>query len=154
MNMVRFKIKLMRAFLCLLLGSSSALWADDGSRLLAKYDLNGDDLITQDEVMSKKLNVFRHLDRNNDGQVDFSEYESMDAARREYLLKARFAKIDQNADDEVSEDEYSQFLGKFSSIDANSDGVLSLNEVRVADGGANNTGSYCLWWFCFRTDFN
>lgn len=154
MNMVRFKINLMRALLCLLLGSNSALWADDGSRLLAKYDLNGDDLITQDEVMSKKLNVFRHLDRNNDGQVDFSEYESMDAARREYLLKARFAKIDQNADDEVSEDEYSQFLGKFSSIDANSDGVLSLSEVRVADGGADNNGSYCLWWFCFRTDFN
>ena len=129
---------------------SLAVSAEDGGRLLAKYDLNGDHQITQDEVMSKKLNVFRYLDANKDGAVEFSEYESMDAARRANLLKVRFAKIDGNADNRVTEAEYSQFLGKFSSIDSNNDGALSSEEMSSAKV-TDSADSLCLLWFCFRT---
>ena len=46
---------------------SVAVYADDSSRLLSKYDLNGDHSISQDEIMSKKLDVFRYLDSDKDG---------------------------------------------------------------------------------------
>lgn len=125
----------------------------EGSRLLSKYDLNGDERITQSEIMSKKLDVFRYLDSDKDGSVSFSEYESMDAARRENLLKARFAKIDGNRDSIVTEEEYSQFLGLFSSLDSNGDGTLSSDEMRVAEV-SEQSNNHCLLWFCFRTSLD
>lgn len=129
---------------------SASCVADDGSRLLSKYDLNGDLSISQDEIKSKKLNVFRYLDNDKDGSVSFSEYESSDAARRVNLLKSRFAKIDSDSDGIVTEAEYSHFLGQFESLDVNGDGSLSSEEVNVAEADSN-ANNHCLFWFCFRT---
>lgn len=128
-------------------------YADNGNRLLSKYDLNGDLSITQDEIKSKKLNVFRYLDNDKDGSVSFSEYESSDAARRVNLLKSRFAKIDADGDGIVTEAEYSHFLGQFESLDSNGDGSLSSEEVSVAQA-SDESNSHCLFWFCFRTSLD
>lgn len=130
---------------------SATSYADDGSRLLSKYDLNGDLSISQDEIKSKKLNVFRYLDNDKDGSVSFSEYESSDAARRVNLLKSRFAKIDADNDGIVTEAEYSHFLGQFASLDINGDGSLSTEEMNVVSSDSN---SHCLFWFCFRTSLD
>ena len=119
-----------------------------GNWLLSKYDLNGDSRITEDEVVSKRLNIFRYLDADKDAAVSFSEYALADKARRNNLLKARFAKIDGDGDGLVSETEYSNFLGLFSSIDLNADGVLSSVELQKSGANADD---YCLLWFCFRT---
>ena len=130
--------------------SSPQQYQAQGSWLLSKYDLNGDSRITEDEVVLKRLNIFRYLDANKDTSVSFSEYVLADKARRNNLLKARFSKIDGDGDGLVSESEYSSFLGLFSSIDLNADGVLNHAELNQSDStGAPN--DYCMLWFCFRT---
>lgn len=122
--------------------------ADSQSWLLAKYDLNGDTRISQEEISAKKLDIFRLMDLNVSGGVSFDEYEQIDAARRTLLLKARFNKLDQDKDGEVTEAEYSTFLGQFSSIDANGDGMLDSREITPSTDEGFET--HCFYWVCLR----
>lgn len=146
MNLVK-----LTAALCL--ASVGALAQADGntggnSWLLAKYDLNGDTVISQEEITAKKLDIFRLMDLNTSGGVSFDEYEQIDAARRNMLLKARFNKLDQDKNGEVTEAEYSSFLGQFSSIDANGDGMLDSQEIMAKE----EHETHCFYWFCLRLD--
>ncbi|AFU98797.1 EF-hand domain-containing protein [Simiduia agarivorans] len=139
------------AALCL--ASVGALAQADSSAsgnnwLLAKYDLNGDTVISQEEITAKKLDIFRLMDLNTSGGVSFDEYEQVDAARRNMLLKARFNKLDQDKNGEVTEAEYSSFLGQFSSIDANGDGILDSQEIMPEE----EHETHCFYWFCLRLD--
>lgn len=124
----------------------------EGKWLLAKYDLNGDAKITEQEVIEKKINNFRLMDSDQDGRLSFSEYQEMDKTRRQLLLKTRFSKLDHDRDGVISDTEYSNFLGKFSSIDANGDGSLSSDEVQGRH--PDNYVTRCLAWFCLRTPNN
>lgn len=121
-----------------------------GNWLLAKYDVNGDDRITQREIASKKLKLFRHMDADADGGVDFREYERIDTAKRHALLKSRFIKLDSDHDGRVTEAEYSSYMGLFSNIDSNGDGTLTVQEMRVAER-SDEFVTHCLWMFCLRT---
>lgn len=46
--------------------------------LLSKYDRDGDKKITQQEVVAHKQGLFEKLDRNANGDVEFSEYQQAD----------------------------------------------------------------------------
>lgn len=119
--------------------------------LLAKYDLNGDDKITQEEIARKRQTLFSRMDANEDGDISFEEYQLTDQARRAALLKARFNKLDEDHNGQVSEAEYASFLGMFNSFDSNGDGALTSQEVELKPAeGAQVTR--CLLWFCLRTD--
>lgn len=125
--------------------------AGDGKNadwLLAKYDLNGDAVISQEEITAKKLHIFRLMDLNTSGGVSFDEYEQIDAARRNMLLKARFNKLDQDKNGEVTEAEYGSFLGQFSSIDANGDGMLDSEEITPVESHE----THCFYWLCLRLE--
>ncbi|BFM12891.1 hypothetical protein R50072_30440 [Simiduia litorea] len=141
-------------FTFVLLGT--AVFADaqaptDGSHswLLAKYDLNGDSQISQEEISAKKLDIFRLMDLNVSGGVSYDEYAQIDSARRTLILKARFNKLDGDKDGEVTEAEYSSFLGQFSSIDANGDGMLDSTEMAPLD---DEYKTHCFYWFCLRLE--
>ncbi|GLS27615.1 hypothetical protein GCM10007877_33340 [Marinibactrum halimedae] len=131
--------------------------AEEPSWILAKYDLNGDEQITAEEITSKKLRVFRFMDDDQDGGVSFTEYSKSDADRRQALLKARFLKLDFNHDGFITDEEYSSYLGMFASIDSDGDGSLSASEMRDLESLGEKKGEdekYCLLWLCFRTDLD
>ncbi len=137
------------------LSVSAAAEQFDNQWLLAKYDLNGDDIITQDEIAVKKSVIFRRLDRDNDGGVSFDEYETADASRRHTILKARFGKLDVNRDGVVSDEEYRNYMGMFASIDQDGDGALSTYEVSPATPQqAKDDSTRCLLWFCIKTQLD
>ncbi|WP_439133912.1 EF-hand domain-containing protein [Pseudomaricurvus sp.] len=123
--------------------------------LLAKYDLNGDTTITLEEVSEKKKSLFVQLDHDRDGHISFGEYETIDQAKRQALLKKRFSKLDEDKNGRVSEAEYASFVGLFSTYDSDGDGTLSRGEVHSYQNSnsvnaAPNT--HCLLWFCIRSE--
>lgn len=117
--------------------------------LLAKYDLDGDRRISQQEVAAHKQGVFQYMDHDGDGRVGFIEYERADQARRQSLLKARFAKLDVDHDGVVTAAEYRSYRGLFDSIDSDGDGLLSPGEMGA--GSADTYVTRCLLWLCLKT---
>jgi Ca2+-binding EF-hand superfamily protein len=129
--------------------------------LLAKYDLNGDQAISLDEVTLRRDRIFAHLDADADGLVTFDEYQSLDIKKRELILKARFDKLDSDGDGELSPEEYRSYLGSFESFDANGDGRLTRDEIenkrndrRVKVANEKVSDTHCLLWVCVRTSLD
>lgn len=132
-------------------GTGSDLW------LLAKYDANGDQIITMDEISVRREKRFARLDVDADGLVSFAEYQSLDVQKRELLLKARFDKLDLDHDGEVSAEEYSSYLGSFDRFDSDGDGRLTQQEMssrRVAAVETAAADTRCLLWLCVRTSLD
>lgn len=132
-------------------GSGSDLW------LLAKYDANGDQVITMDEISLRREKRFDRLDQDADGLVSFDEYQTLDVMKRELLLKARFDKLDLNQDGQVSSEEYSSYLGSFDRFDSDGDGKLTQQEMnarQVAAAQKSADDTRCLLWLCVRTSLD
>ena len=134
----------------------------DGHWLLAKYDSNGDEVISADEIAYKREKVFGHMDADADGVVTLDEYQGVDARRREVLLQARFLKLDLDNDGILSGQEYSSYLGSFDRFDSDGDGYVSRHEMvepqasstATVDGLENVVDdAHCLLWLCVRTSF-
>lgn len=127
--------------------------------LLAKYDSNGDRIISADEISYKRQNVYQRMDLDTDGVVSLEEYQQLDSRKREVILQARFARLDLNDDGDLSAQEYSSYLGSFDRLDSNGDGRLTKEELaaeQAAEAVAlvkETEETHCLFWFCFREDF-
>lgn len=67
--------------LCMLVSVTAAsVFADEGTSkneqwLLAKYDVNGDNVISVDEISEKRQKLYAAMDLDADGGVTFGEYE-------------------------------------------------------------------------------
>lgn len=141
--------------LCFVFVSNAAVAEEstkESSRLLAKYDANGDQVISLREVEDKRKRVFTHMDSDQDGDVSFAEYENVDKAKRAPLLKARFQMLDLNRDGRLTGEEYASYLGSFDRLDQNKDGRLSGQEMQKAPKSIEqkNDAEHCLLWFCVR----
>jgi Ca2+-binding EF-hand superfamily protein len=150
--MKNLKIAALTMFLTCAAGVVSAADSGENGWLLAKYDLNGDERITQTEITSKKRNIFKHMDSDSDGGISFNEYESMDMTKRQTLLKSRFNKLDLDQDGRLTENEYCNYMGMFDSIDSDGNGELTSVEMGVEK--AENTSTHCLLWFCVRSELD
>lgn len=144
------RVSLAAAGLLMGVATAQAEIAGSANWLMAKYDVNGDERITQQEIATKKLKLFRQMDADRDGGVDFDEYENTDTAKRYALLKSRFIKLDSDHNGRVTEEEYSSYMGMFTSIDSNGDGTLTADEMQLAEQGELYV-TRCLWMFCLRT---
>jgi len=128
-------------------GTNNNLW------VLAKYDVNGDQIISLDEISGRRDRMFDHLDSDQDGLVTFSEYQSLDVRKRELLLKARFDKLDLDRDGELSAEEYRSYLGSFDRFDRDGDGRISaadMNQPQAAAVVSDTSATRCVLWFCVR----
>lgn len=137
-------------------GAASEQW------LLAKYDENGDNVITIDEISEKRKQIFTRMDDNADGGVSFSEYRQLDQAKREMLLKARFNRLDLDQNGELSGEEYVSYLGSFERFDQNGDGSVSSDEIAAPDASTDTSwlgkktqeDVRCVLWLCVRSTPN
>jgi len=131
---------------------SQELW------LLAKYDVNGDKVISMGEISDKRQKLFTNMDYDQSGDVNFDEYAKLDSKKRRLLLKARFQKLDLNMDGEVSNEEYSSYIGSFDRYDLNGDGNLTAAEMKGKDSKNEKpvakkdtvANAKCLLWVCIR----
>lgn len=143
-------------------GSSGNGQPVGGNWLLAKYDANGDSVISADEISYKRERVFERMDADADGAVSVVEYQSLDARKREMLLRARFLKLDLDGDGRLTAQEYSSYLGSFDRLDSDGDGRVSSAEMALSSADeralnqmltAEEPETHCLLWLCVRTDF-
>lgn len=133
--------------------SAQSVFSEDLT-LLAKYDVNGDNIISTTEVEDKRLQTFVKMDFDASGAVSFSEYEEIDKVKRLPILKARFNKLDTNRDGRLTGGEYSSYLGSFTRLDKNQDGQVSKREIKAApsgDGVEKKEADLCLLWVCVRS---
>ena len=147
--------------IALLCGWSSAGHADElglGEQasekwLLAKYDHNGDSVISAGEVSHKRHKMFSYMDDNADGLVTLAEYELLDAKKRALVVRARFTKLDSNDDGQLSNDEYIGYYGAFGALDLDGNGHITSQEMSEAKQPALAVSPQpkCFLWLCVRT---
>lgn len=125
--------------------------------LMAKYDGDGDRMISATEVSAKRQKMFAHMDGDGDGLVSFAEYQNLDTRKRELLLAARFHKLDSDRDGRLSTKEYGSYYGAFEQMDSNGDGRITESEMLTAAPShetqqhAAVEDTHCLLWFCVKT---
>ena len=128
------------------------------SWLIAKYDANGDNTISVDEVASKRDKIFSYMDADEDGAVSFAEYQELDIRKREVLLEARYKKLDLDHDGRISAQEYRSYLGSFERLDFDGDGTITSEEMNAGAEPAPETlaeeNTHCLLWLCVRTSLD
>lgn len=128
----------------------------DDRWLLAKYDVNGDSVISADEIEHKRQRVFAHMDGDGNGDVSFYEYEALDTRKRQTILQARFKKLDANSDGQLSGQEYASYLGSFERLDQNGDGHVSSHEIankKQPSSKPKEEADLCLLWVCVRKSY-
>lgn len=131
--------------------------ASKNAWLMAKYDTNGDSMISVDEVAEKRNKMFAYMDADQDGAVTFNEYQTLDVRKRQVLLQARYKKLDQDHDGYVSAEEYASYLGSFDHFDFDGDGYITIEDMHSAKklpqtaSAEQDDTTRCLLWFCVRT---
>lgn len=125
--------------------------------LLAKYDANGDRIISVEEISRKRERVFSMMDGNADGEVSLDEYQWLDIRKREMIVAARFNKLDLDGDGVLTGEEYTAYAGAFFDIDSDGNGKLSAQEIKKlskarASAPQANIDHKCIWRFCYKTN--
>ncbi len=122
--------------------------------LLAKYDTNGDKVISAEEIGEKRQRVFSQMDADADGLVSLTEYAEMDVRKRENILRARFSKLDIDRDGQISADEYRSYMGSFARLDLDGDRQVTAAEIdrpETTSPAASQAHTKCRLWLCVRS---
>ncbi len=127
--------------------------------LMAKYDSNGDSVISAEEISQKRERMFSAMDDNGDGIVNLDEYELLDIKKRALIVKARFNKLDINGDGQLTDGEYVSYYGSFGAFDLDGDGQITAAEMKL-DGSKIPSSVQaaanpkCFLWLCVRANVN
>ncbi len=108
--------------------------------MFARFDTNGDDFITQDEVRAVRQKMFEKMDRNSNGYLESDEkrlnkhkHRAMRKMHRAERKMDRRQALDTNQDEKISLSEYqAKSSPMFSKLDTNGDGAISAEEHSAA----------------------
>ena len=123
------RTKIMAAFAAILVGTAGTAYAEitDVEIGLIKADVNGDLMLSRGEVLLDAMQGFVASDLDGDGQLEATEVGEEIATHEEFT--------DNDADkggtlsvEEVIEEK----LADFTAIDANGDGLLTVQELEAA----------------------
>lgn len=104
---------------------------------MAEMDVNGDGVISLDEIQSRETEQFANVDANNDGQVDAAEMVAFQEARRAEQMRERESRrvarmiehLDADGDGSLSVEEFtSRPREMFARLDTDGDGQISAEE--------------------------
>ncbi|MCK5746239.1 MAG: EF-hand domain-containing protein [Oricola sp.] len=111
-------------------GAAHAASCADGEELYAKADLNGDGVITKDEVREMRSDAFSRLDRNGDGVAVASDAPRRFSDRYFEKFEPLRAKFDQDGDGRLGKSEFIDApMTGFDKADQNGDGELTQDEL-------------------------
>lgn len=129
--------RMMIASVAALLATSSLAFAHGAGKGLARFDRDGNGVVTRTEMRTTESEHFDKIDTNHDGQLSVDEIE---AARREGAAK-HFAAKDTDKDGKLSRAEVAKMPDAvFARIDANHDGFLTPDELAQAHQGHGQKG--------------
>ena len=129
--------RIMIASVAALLATSSLALAHGGGKGLARFDRDGNGVVTRSEMRTTAGEHFDKVDTNHDGKLTAEE---MQAAHRERAAK-HFAAKDTDKDGKLSRAEVAKMPDpKFAQLDANHDGFLTPDELAQGHRGHGGKG--------------
>ncbi len=121
--------------------------------LLARYDVNGDQIISVEEISQKRDKVFGTMELNQEGTVSLAEFTQIDEIKRQPIITARFSKLDADKNGTVSQEEYRSYQGSFKQFDLDGNGKITSAEIDAGPRPAPEkpaSKTHCLLWVCVR----
>lgn len=117
--------------------SSNMSEASEESQFLG-IDRDGNQLISQEEAINYRRNLFKEYDLNQDNTVNFEEYVQANrlrpntaVANSDVPIPDEFREMDQDGDTNISMDESDQMgISRFKSLDEDGDGQVSKDEFK------------------------
>ncbi len=115
-----------------------------------KLDANGDMVLERSEIPPRGMPAFERLlkvaDTNKDGKVEAAELRELIQAGAGVGFgngqgMARLKAMDKDGDGKVSKAEFTGQPAAFDRLDTNKDGMLEIEEVRVAGAAATKAGN-------------
>ena len=116
-----------------------------GGGMFARYDADHDGKVTLAEYEAGRMMQFKRMDTDGNGSLSFAEIDAATAMAAQRggpmadMMKTRndaLKAADANGDQSISADEFKAYVdAEFKKMDANSDGVLTEDEMRAAMGG-------------------
>ncbi len=107
----------------------------------SRMDVNGDGVVSKDEIARFTEQRFASADANKDGNVTPDEFEAARGKRREERMERRYSELDRDGDKTVTQEEFTAGAAaravlrasrRFKRMDANGDGVVSFDEMKAA----------------------
>jgi Ca2+-binding EF-hand superfamily protein len=129
--------RIMIASAVALLATSGLALAHGGGRGLARFDRDGNGVVTRSEMRTSAAERFDKIDTNHDGKLTADEIQ---AAHREMAAK-HFAAKDTDKDGKLSRAEVAKMPDAlFARLDANHDGFLTPDELAQGHNGHGGKG--------------
>ncbi len=105
------------------------------TRMLGKFDGNGDGDVTQAEIDEARATRLARFDTDGDGNVSLKEYESLWLAAMRERMVDRFQYLDADGDGMVNKAEFVEpYSGMVKFTDRNGDGMLNRDDMGRYNG--------------------
>ncbi len=120
-------------------GHDVSEWSEHGGKhkgasmfkLMERYDENGDQALTLDEVLNARSTQFKTYDTNKDGVLELSEYEALWLNAMRERMVDRFQKHDNDGDGKISPEDFSRkYSYMMHRMDRNEDGKVDASDMR------------------------